>query len=73
MLTTGWFDTKEQFEAHRRKIKSKLSRSIRADGEYEDTAEHAAYEGYRNLGGAKGGLIIGGAHGFDSSSKGGLE
>ena len=47
--------------------------SARADGKYNETAERLAYEGYKDLGGVKGGLIMGGPDAFDATSKGGME
>ena len=73
ILTTGWFDTKEEYEAHRRKVKSKLHISARADGNYDNTSRRKAYESYRNMGGFKGSLIMGGPDAFDVGSKGGIE
>ena len=73
VLTTGWFDTNDEYLEHRRKVKTKLHVSARADGKYEETAGLMAYESYKDLGGAKGGLILGGPDAFDSTSKGGME
>ena len=73
ILTTGWFDTKEEYEAHRRQVKSKLHVSARADGKYEETRRRKAYESYRDMGGIKGSLIMGGPDAFDVTSKGGIE
>ena len=72
VLTTGWFDTNDEYLEHRRKVKTKLHVSARADGKYDDTAERMAYSSYKDLGGAKGGLILGGPDAFDSTSKGDL-
>ena len=73
VLTTGWFDTNDEYLEHRRKVKSKLHVSARADGKYEDNVQRLAYENYKDLGGAKGGMIMGGPDAFDATSKGGIE
>ena len=47
--------------------------SARADGKYEETRRRKAYESYRDMGGIKGSLIMGGPDAFDVTSKGGIE
>lgn len=48
---TGWFDTKEEFDQHKRKFKNKLNISVREDGEYEDYNKYRLYQSYKNKGG----------------------
>ena len=72
ILTTGWFDTNDEFEAHRRKVKNKLHVSVKDDGKYEKNSRRKVYESYRDMGGVKGSLIMGGPDAFDITSKGRL-
>ena len=72
LLTTGWFDTKEEFEAHRRKVKSKMHVSAREDGTIDRSTKRKVYESYRDMGGIKGSLIMGGPDAFDVSSANGI-
>ena len=48
---TGWFDTNEEFDQHKRKFKNKLNLSVREDGEYEDYNKYRVYQSYKNKGG----------------------
>ena len=46
--------------------------SARDDGKYEENTRVKAYQSYRDMGGVKGSLIMGGPDAFDVTSKGGL-
>ena len=72
MLTTGWFDTNDEFEAHRRKFKNKLNMSVKHDGRYEDEDQMKVYKNYKDMGGMKGSIIMGGPDAFDVTSAAGL-
>lgn len=73
MLTTGWFDTNDEFEAHRRVLKNKLRMSVGNDGEYADPKKAILYKSYKDMGGIKGSLIMGGPDAFDFVSKTNLD
>lgn len=72
MLTTEWFDTNDEFEAHRRQFKNKLNMSDSGTGQYTDKDKYKVYQSYKDLGGRKGSMILGGPDAFDVTSKAGL-
>lgn len=59
VLTTGWFDTTDEYEAHRRIIKNKLNVSASANtGMYAMVDKKKIYDRYKDMGGSKGSLIL---------------
>ena len=74
MLTTGWFDNKEEFEAHRRLVKQKLNMSLGANGHYDSKSEkkRKIYKSYKDKGGSRGSVLFAGSSAYDVSSAGGL-
>lgn len=71
ILTTGWFDTNDEFENHRKKVKNRFTMRMSGNAEL-DEQKSQVYKSYRNMGGMAGSLIMGGPDAFDVSSKGGL-
>ena len=67
-LTTGWFDTADEFEKHKRGVKNKLAKSSHGLGK----EKKLVYQSYKDMGGLKGSLIMGGPDAFDVASNGGL-
>ena len=43
MLVTGWFDTNDEFEAHRRVLKNRMHISVKSDGRYLDDERRKLY------------------------------
>ena len=72
MLTTTWFDTHDEYEAHRRVVKNNMNMSVGNNGKIEDNDKHAVYKSYRDMGGNSGNVIFGGPDAFDVTSRGGL-
>ena len=72
MLTTGWFDTNKEYEAHRRQVKNKLNMSVGNDGQYANKDKAQLYKSYKKMGGSRGSVMLGGTDAFDTSSFGGL-
>ena len=73
ILTTGWFDTKEEYEKHRREVKNKLRMSHNPNGHSLSPDVRKTWRSYKNMGGMAGSLVIGGPDAFDVSSNGALE
>jgi len=71
LLTTGWFDTNDEFDEHRRHVKNKMNKSVHQNG--SDSGGMNVYKNYKNMGGRQGNLIFGGPDAFDVTSKGGLD
>ena len=68
ILTTGWFDTKEEYEKHKKDVKNKLRQSYNQSPDARNT-----WRSYKKMGGMAGSMIIGGPDAFDVSSNGALE
>ena len=69
-LTTGWFDTADEYEKHKRGVKNRLSKSSKWVA--DDSDFNKVYQSYKDMGGLKGSLIMGGPDAFDIASNGGL-
>ena len=74
MLTTGWFDHNDEYEAHRRLVKEKLNMSLGENGHYDSKSEkkRKLYKNYKNKGGSKGSILFAGTSAYDVSSAGGM-
>ena len=73
ILTTGWFDTNDDFEAHRRLVKTKMNMSLKEDGRYDESQNRRKlYQTYKHMGGSKGSVLFAGTSAFDVSSNGAL-
>ena len=73
ILTTGWFDTKEEYELHKKEVKNKLRQSYNPNGQALSPDARKTWRSYKTLGGMAGSMIIGGPDAFDVSSNGALE
>ena len=78
-LTSGWFDTKEDFEKHRARITKKLNKSVRDFNKISGNlggglpiSDEDIVQSYVAEGGAKGLTLVGGPDAFDKSSQAGV-
>lgn len=74
-LTSGWFDTNEEFEQHRKRVTRKLHQSVK---DFKELTEGGAgiddgklMEVLASEGGKKGYTVLGGPTAFDASSNAG--
>ena len=72
ILTTGWFDTKEEYERHKKEVKNELRKSYNPNGPMSPDVRKT-WRSYKTMGGMQGSVIYGGPGAFDVSSNGALE